>query len=363
MMNIASKLRAANSKLYPQQLLYQPNWIVLGVNNVCNLHCKMCDVGTQNLDSTFAQNLVGTHPLNMPETLTQKIISETAEYFPKSKLAYAFTEPLVYPHLISTLEYANEKGMFTAVTTNALTLPQKAEKLVNAGLNQINVSLDGLEATHNEIRGNKRSFQKAIEGIAKLQVLDNCPEIHVICAITEWNHSELYDFACYFKELGIDVLAFMHTQYTTQALADQHNQNWGHIYPATDSNVDLVDHSNIDIKILAEQIDKIKSADFPFHTYFSPDIAGEKLLYTYYMQPEIFIGKRCNEIFQSIMIKSDGSVIPAHGRCFNLDIGNMNDLTIKQIWNSQTVSQFRKDVHQAGGLLPACSRCCSGFGQ
>ncbi|MCE7992758.1 MAG: radical SAM protein [Roseivirga sp.] len=362
-MSIASKVKSANIQLYPKHLFYAPNWIVLGVNNVCNLHCKMCDVGTQNLDSTFAQNLVGTQPLNMPEELTKKIIDDTARFFPTSKVAYAFTEPLVYPHLISTLEYANERGVYTTLTTNALTLPHKAERLVNAGLNQINVSLDGPESTHNEIRGHKKSFQKAIEGIEKLKSLDNHPEITVICAITEWNHDQLYEFARFFESIGIDTLAFMHTQYTTQDLADEHNEIWGQIYPATDSNVDLIDHSNIDLQVLAEQIRKVKEARFSFSTYFSPDIDGEKLLYTYYMQPEIFMGKRCHEIFQSIMIKSDGSVIPAHGRCFNLSLGNMNDQNLKQVWNSGIASKFRADVSKAGGLLPACSRCCSGFGE
>ena len=362
-MSIATKIKSANRRYFPKHLYYSPKWIVLGVNNVCNLHCKMCDVGTQNLDSTFAQNLVGTQPLNMPEELTKSIIDDVARFYPKSKLAYAFTEPLVYPHLMSTLAYAQEKGIYTSLTTNALTLPQKAEKLVNAGLNLINVSLDGPEETHNEIRGHKRSFQKAIEGIEKLKALDGCPEITVICAITEWNYDKLYEFAEFFDTLGIDTLAFMHTQYTTQALADTHNEIWGQIYPATDSNVDLIDHSNIDLAVLADQIKRVKTANFSFNHYFSPDLEGEALLYTYYMQPEIFMGKRCHEIFESIMIKSDGSVIPAHGRCFNLSLGNMNDENLKQVWNSEIASKFRSDVSEAGGLLPACSRCCSGFGK
>ena len=361
-MSVASKLKLANIRHYPKHLYYAPNWIVMGVNNVCNLHCKMCDVGNQNLESTFAQNLVGTHPLNMPEDLCMRIIDHTAAYFPKTKLAYAFTEPLVYPFLTQTLQYAEEKGLYTSLTTNALTLPHKAERLTNAGLNLINVSLDGPEETHNEIRGNKRSFQKAIEGIEKLKSLPNCPEISVICAITEWNYDQLYEFAEYFNELGIDTLAFMHTQYTTQALADAHNEIWGDIYPATDSNVDLIDHSNIDIPLLADQVKRIREADFKFKCYFSPDLDTEALMYTYYMQPEIFIGRRCHEIFQSVMIKSDGSVIPAHGRCYNLSLGNIYEEDLKSIWNSAIASKFRSDVSKAGGLLPACSRCCSGFG-
>lgn len=362
-MNIQSRINKLNARIYPQHLFYAPKFIVLGVNNVCNLHCKMCDVGTQNLDSNFAVNLVGSKPLNMPLDLLKKAIDETAQYFPTSKLAYAFTEPLVYPQLMESLAYANEKGMHTVLTTNALSLPQKAEKLVNAGLNQINISLDGLEEIHNEIRGNKKSFQKAIEGIKKLKSFPGSPEIHVICAITEWNYDSLYDFASYFNSLDIDGIGFMHTQFTTHEVAHMHNEIWGDTYPATDSNIDIIDFSNMDLNVLQEQIQLIKRAQFSFEVFFSPDLTEAHELHTFYHQPEVFMGRRCNEIFQSIMLKSNGEVIPAHGRCFNLTIGNLYEQDIKEIWNSGVMKQFRQTMTKAGGLLPACARCCSGYGK
>jgi hypothetical protein len=53
----------------------------------------MCDVGTKTTDTNFAQNLVGTHPMNMPLELIQKINDQTATYFPNAQHGYAFTEP------------------------------------------------------------------------------------------------------------------------------------------------------------------------------------------------------------------------------------------------------------------------------
>ena len=77
--------------------------------------------------------------------------------------------------------------------------------------------------------------------------------------------------------------------------------------------------------------------------------------------PTEFIGKRCTDIFSSIMIKSNGDVIPAHGRCYNLVVGNLYKQELSQIWNSAVFSSFRKTVTKAGGLLPAFSRCCGAF--
>ncbi len=61
------------------------------------------------------------------------------------------------------------------------------------------------------------------------------------------------------------------------------------------------------------------------------------------------------------MIKSDGRVNPAHGRCYELTVGNISKESLPEIWNSSELARFRRTLNRAGGLLPACSRCCSAF--
>ncbi|MFA6152639.1 MAG: radical SAM protein [Chitinophagaceae bacterium] len=354
-------LRSANKKLLPENYYFSPTWIVLGINNTCNLHCKMCDVGTQNLDTNFATNLVGTHPLNMPLELFEQIADQTEKYYPKAKLGFAFTEPLAYPHIIKAVEYATKKNLYTAITTNALLLPNKAEALVKAGLKEIFVSLDGLEKIHNEIRGNEKSFQKALEGIQKLFTYPNPPKVSVVSAVTEWNLHSLKEFADYFKDLPIHEIGFMHTQFGDPNIAVHHNKVWGNIYPATESNLDEVNLNNMDLPLLLDQIKKIREEKYPFRVYFSPEIDDLVALDVYYNKPSVIIGKKCEAVYSSIMIKSDGSAIPAHGRCYNLKVGNIYKKSLKEIWTSQAFGKFRKDLRDAGGFLPACSRCCSAF--
>ena len=136
---------------------------------------------------------------------------------------------------------------------------------------------------------------------------------------------------------------------------------YGDKYPATISNTEQIEISKMNLDILLQEIIEIKKNNYPFEVTFSPEINDEKKLNVFYNQPENFIGKICNDVYRNIMIKSDGSVIPAHGRCYNLNVGNINDNSLKEIWNSKTISEFRKDLMNAGGLLPACSRCCSAF--
>jgi MoaA/NifB/PqqE/SkfB family radical SAM enzyme len=358
---ISRILKAANKKLNPKHLYFGPEWIILGVNNVCNLHCKMCDVGTQNLETNFAQNLVGSHPLNMPLDLFKQIVDDTSKHYPNAKIGYAFTEPLIYPNLKESLVYAHQKGLQTTITTNALSLKRKAQDLIDGSLTELFVSLDGLQDTHNYIRGHKNSFQKALEGIEHLLTFPNPPQISVYCVITEWNYTALYEFVKYFDKLPLKHIGFMHQNFITEEVASYHNQYYGSWLHATHSNIEETDFSAIDIEVLQDQIQKIKKGNFEKSPSFSPELIDLGELKTYYEHPEVKIGKTCNDVFTNIMIKTDGTAIPSHGRCYNKTMGDLNKQSLPEIWNSNEYAQFRSEIVNNDGLFPACNRCCSAF--
>ena len=46
----------------------------------------------------------------------------------------AFTEPLIYPHLMEAAQIARARGLQTSVTTNGLQLDKKAAALAEAGV-------------------------------------------------------------------------------------------------------------------------------------------------------------------------------------------------------------------------------------
>lgn len=351
-------LQKINRKLLPGHLYYGPQWLVLGVNNLCNLHCKMCDVGTQNLETNFAVNLVGTHPLHMPMELFQRIVDQAKKHYPNVKLGYAFTEPLVYKHLEESLHYARKAGMFTSITTNALNLRQKADILVENGLGELFISLDGPQEVHNEIRGHKSSHQRALEGIEALAVKSSIP-ISVFCVITEWNIGHLKDFLDDLRRFPLKQVGFLHANFITAELAAAHNERFGGMYPATVSNVDDVDFSAYDLDLLHAELTEIRQGKYPFTVSIHPDISEESALQRYYFEPQSQVGKACLDVFHNLMIKSDGSVIPAHGRCFNVPVGNLYESDLPRIWNGEGMLRIRKIIHQEKGLMPACNRCCS----
>lgn len=362
MFMLHSRLKKLSQKLYPRHLFYAPEWLILGVNNSCNLHCKMCDVGTGYSVSNFSHHLLGAKPVNMPLELFQIICNELSHFYPDARLGYAFTEPLIYPYLLESLEYAKNKKIITSVTTNGLKLKELARDLSQCGLNTLMVSIDGPPITHNMIRGNTHAFESAFEGIQKvLEYSRNKVKISVYYTITEWNFDKMSEFVDYFKKIPLERIGFMHPNFTNGTMVSHHNNLWGNIYPATESNLTQMDPDNISLPGLYNEIQELRKIILPFPLSFSPELNSLQDLEIYYKNPAHRIGKRCNDAFRNIMVKSNGEVIPSHGRCYNVVAGNLYQNNLQEIWNSSTIAQFRKDLMKSGGLMPACTRCCSAF--
>jgi len=358
---LGSGLRQANRRLLPGRLFHGPEWLVLGVNNVCNLHCRMCDVGQAATDTNFARNLLGSSPRDMPMELMERIVDQTKRFFPRTRLGFAFTEPLIYPHLVEAVALATANGLATAVTSNGLTLRRTATELAAAGLGEFFISLDGPPTIHDRIRGREGAFDRALGGIDRLLAAAPRPEVSVFCVITAWNQGHLVAFLELLSELPFTRIGFMHPNFTTDEMVRIHNAGYGQRYPATTSNLGPFDPDQIELESLQIEIEEIRRRRWPFPVGFSPDLKTREDLHRFFRRPGEFIGSSCGDAFRTLMIKSDGRVNPAHGRCYELTVGNISNQSLPEIWNSSELARFRRTLNRAGGLLPACSRCCSAF--
>src|SRR5215211_5840287 len=95
-----------------------------------------------------------------------------------------------------------------------------------------------------------------------------------------------------------------------------------------------------------------------------PNLATPSALETYYRRPLEFVGGRhCTDPWRMLMIRTDGTVIPAHGRCYNVPVGQVVTEPLTSIWNSAPFQGFRRLLQENGGTLPACARCCGVIGK
>jgi Fe-coproporphyrin III synthase len=321
----------------------------------------MCDVGTGNGETNFGANLTGAKTRSMPLPLFRRIADEVAHTWPSARLGFAYTEPLAWPPLGEALAYAHRRGLFASVTTNGLLLPRRAEELANARCRSLNVSLDGPEAIHDRIRRRDGSYARAVAGIEAVSRLAPATEISVYCTITDGNIGALRQFLRDIGGLPLKHVGLVHNNFVTAAQAERHNAQYG-AYHATASNVFQAAPESIDLQSLAAELGEIARTRHPFAVTIHPHLTTLDELTTYYRRPETFIGRACHDAFRMFMIDPDGEVIPVHGRCFRLPVANISDTSLKEIWRHRALSDLRRTLARAGGLLPACSRCCSGFG-
>jgi MoaA/NifB/PqqE/SkfB family radical SAM enzyme len=359
--NLAAWLRRANLRFAPGRLLLGPEWLVLGVNNACNLSCRMCDVGLGRDDTNFGRNLTGSRPLDMPWDLYERIVSEAAASRPRPGIGFAFTEPLLWRPLVDAVALARSRGVATAVTTNGWRLPELAAPLAAAGLDDLFLSLDGPPDAHDAIRGREGSFERAVRGLDALLSRSPRPAVSVFCVVTPWNTSRLAEFVGLFSELPLAGIGFLHANFTTAAMAAAHNAVHGGTYPATESNLGPLDPAAYDLPALAAAVVRVRALRPPFRVTFSPEIDGLDALRRFYLEPGTFWGRLCNDAARALMVKSDGRVIPAHGRCYDVTVGNLREDSLADVWNSPGIADFRRTLVREGGLLPACARCCSAF--
>jgi MoaA/NifB/PqqE/SkfB family radical SAM enzyme len=346
-----------------------PRWIVLVVNNACNLHCRMCDVGTGANETIFYRNLIGQGHGNMSLDLFDRILAD-AERFPvRPRMSFSYTEPGIHPKIVDMVERAKAAGFYCSLTTNGFTLPRLAQPLLELGLDELFVSVDGTRDVHNDVRGSTRSFDLIMQGLeavnaGKARLRRTVPTVNVVYVFTEQSYLTLVDLLQDLRsvrptQIVATLLNFIHPE-----SARLHNARFGALYPATVTNLHKVNLRAFDCEALMQQIQaaKAKAVEFGIALNLRPEIGSTRTLQRYFEDVNVPVaGDFCSDPWNMVMIQTNGDVIPAHGRCFNTIAGNLNSQPLHRIWNGAVMVDFRRTLKREGGLLPACTRCCGSF--
>ncbi len=171
--------------------LNAPASVIFELTRNCNLRCKHCIVPAGK-------------PL--PNELTTeewlKLVDEISDY--AVRLILTGGEPLIHPGFFRILKRAKEKGLSIRLLTNGTLLEEHAEelgKLLDERIDEVQVSLDGLEQAHDSIRG-KGSYGKAIAGIKAL-VRENLP-VSVAFTLVPENRGEALPLYREVSKFGIE---------------------------------------------------------------------------------------------------------------------------------------------------------------
>lgn len=112
-------------------------------------------------------------------------------------------EPLVRPDLLDCGREIRRRGFHWGFVTNGMLLDAAMlQRLVDAGLEAISVSLDGLEESHNWLRGHKDSFRRALQAIHLLTYTKGV-SWDVITCVSPRNIDELSQMYDVLRKIGV----------------------------------------------------------------------------------------------------------------------------------------------------------------
>lgn len=167
-LNVFSSLRKKRMAEHNMRFLF---W---EVTLRCNLSCAHCGSDCRQ-DARVP---------DMPMNDFLRAVDQLTPYVEPDKTLVIFTggEPLLRADLEACGVALNQRGFPWGMVSNGLALTElRLKTLLESGLQSITISLDGLENTHNQLRGNQKSYAKAMQAIRMLAKVEGLKFDVVTC--------------------------------------------------------------------------------------------------------------------------------------------------------------------------------------
>lgn len=277
----------------------------------CNLRCPECPSGLRQF----------TRPTGkMSLELFQRTVDQLSPglfYL----ILYFQGEPFLNPLFFRMVEYAKQKRIYTATSTNAHFLNDNfAEKTVKSGLDKIIISIDGTDQeTYEKYRvGGK--LDKAVQGIANLtkwkrKLKSSTPYVVMQFIVFRTNEHQVDEVKALAKTTGVDKLELKTAQ----------------VYDYEEAS-DLIPENEK-------------------YSRYKKDSSGKYII-------DNSLNNHCFRMWRGSVITWDGLVVPC---CFDKDathrLGDLKKQSFDEIWRSETYRNFRKKVFSRRAEIDICRNC------
>jgi radical SAM protein with 4Fe4S-binding SPASM domain len=329
------------------------------VTGACNLRCKMCgqygDKGIMNNCAAEENKKI------LPLETWKKFVDDVV---PRKPTFYVWGgEPFLYPDLMPLCKYITDKGLFLSLNTNGTLMEKHAEQIVRDKWSTIFVSLDAFRGVNDELRG-KGSYDKVIAGLKavsgeKKKQKQKYPLLSIVTVVTNKNYTDLANLSEAIKEYNIDLHIFNLGTYTNDSIVAAQKR---FMKEKLDTDIDCLEAYNtgynlgIDGQKLYKILHDIQENNFGHAVLTVPTLNPEKT-HTYYAELETPVRNHCVVPWSQLNVNYNGDV---HFCADYPDyiLGNIKNMSIKEIYNGERANFFRKTLHECeGGMFPGCLRC------
>jgi len=337
-----------------------PESITFFLTHRCNLRCKMCG---QWGESGVTKKSLELREQSLKEIGIEewmRIIEDISSFKPNITLFGG--EPLLYRYTTDLIKELKRKNFHVLMITNGSMLKNFAKELVDYRIDEINLSLDGDEKLHDEIRGLPGLFNRIREGILEVQKLKKKykkkkPLINLQCTITKWNYKHLEKLIEVVNALKVNSLTFHNLIFLSNEIYEKQERSFQNDFGCGSFEwKGFIFSPDIDVEILIKKINEIKKMRKSFPVDFYPAFNENEIRQyynNYYFRSKSY-SDYCLSPWIVAYIFPDGSVKP----CLNLDyvFGNVKEENFISIWNNEKAIKFRQRLKEIKHY-PACPRC------
>ena len=291
----------------------------------CNLRCRHC------YQSGTVPEMSYEEICRALDNIRNAFQSWVTEYEMEMSPSFHFTggEPLLRKDLFPILDYARQSGFSISLMSNGTLIDgEMARRIREAQVNDVQISLDGLEPTHDSLRG-KGSFQRTLKGINNL--VSQGVEANINLTVSRINMGQTGELVRLAEEVGVSAIAFSRLVPTGrgkslsgEALTRQEvAEFYGELRGYKDKGKVAVT-SRDPLAAIADMDVDIPQAEMP-------------------------IGGCAAGIF-GVTITADGTIMPC--RRMDLPIGNIKEVSFRELWAGSPVLwslRRREDYHGGCG--------------
>ncbi len=305
----------------------EPTFIQLELTDTCNLRCPNCP-------RAYTESIKNKFPLDMLKTLIKQIPSLEHICF------VGAGETLLVKDLAKYVSCCKEKNIFSSFTTNGLLIKNRLKPVVEAGLNQLQISIDTIEPVMlDKIRPGVTLAKVDCSLESALKITANT-QTKVLATITlgKPNISHFPELVTYLCEKGIkhiNVESFHHWN-------DDHNLN-------------VLSLFDMDPNIVINYLEQ------GFEIAQKNGVHVDIFDYNRLKTPEKYLDAHCPWPWDAMYVTSQGNVTPC---CINLQaddhntLGNVFKEDISTIWHGEKYTDFRAGfVNKDKPLLASCKNC------
>ena len=289
-----------------------PAYYFIDPINICNLRCPLCPTG---------RGVLARPRGRMELSLLKRIVDEIAPYAYRIEL-YNWGEPLLHPDILEMIRYVSQQQITVGLSSNLHQLDaDMAYQLVESGLTQLVVSIDGATQETYETYRRQGQLDRALENLellikARRDLGRRHPFIIWRMLVGRHNEHEIEAVRAMAHQMGVDSFSI------------------GPLF------VDTKDPDQVE-RWLPE--DPSKSA----YDYAPATLENRW---------------ECHELWESMVINWDGGVTPCcwlHDPQF--DFADASQQTVQEIWHGPSYVSARRVVgkrqKQTDDVLTICHSC------